>query len=301
MDRSMQLGYMGVEVSDPEAFARYAADILGLQPGHAIAGQASTWRMDAKAHRLIVEQGDADDVAYTGFVLADRTSFDDALGRLRDAGYDPSPASEKDVTARQVSDLVHVTAPWGVRIELSYGLADAAEPFDSPLLPGGFLTGDLGLGHAVFFVTGEQSDFDAADRFAVDGLGLKLSDYLEIDMGGLPVVGNFYHCNGRHHSMALIFVPVPEFPKTLDHIMIETVSMDNVGHAYDRALTAGIPIARDLGRHPNDRMFSFYSVSPAGFQFELGAGAVTVNDDWEVVKYDRISAWGHHAGTPVGA
>ena len=75
----------------------------------------------------------------------------------------------------------------------------------------------------------------------------------EIDMGGLPVVGNFYHCNGRHHSMALIFVPVPEFPKKLDHIMIETVSMDNVGHAYDRALAAGIPIARDLGRHGDRR------------------------------------------------
>ena len=118
-------------------------------------------------------------------------------------------------------------------------------------------------------------------------------------MGGLDVSGNFYHCNGRHHSLALIFVPLPEFPRKLDHIMIETVSMDNVGHAYDRALDAKCPIARDLGKHPNDRMFSFYSAGPGGVQFELGAGAVTVTDDWEIVKYDRISAWGHHAGAPA--
>jgi 2,3-dihydroxybiphenyl 1,2-dioxygenase len=297
----MELGYMGIEVADPVAFGEYLSGVLGLLPGRVGPGQASTWRMDAKAHRLVVEQGPANDVAYAGFVVKDQAEFNAAVERLRQAGHEPAPASEQDITARRVDDLVHVNAPWGTRIEIARGLASADEPFESPLQPGGFLTGNLGMGHTVFFVPGEPADFDAADAFAVQGLGLKLSDYIEIEMGGLPVSGNFYHCNARHHSLALIFMPVPEFPKTLDHIMIETVSMDNVGHAYDRALEANCPIARDLGKHPNDRMFSFYSAGPGGVQFELGAGAVTVTDDWEVVKYDRVSAWGHHAGAGAPA
>ena len=297
----MELGYVGLEVSDPAAFGEYLSGVLGLTPGRPTAGAVSTWRMDGKVHRVVVEEGGADDAVYAGFVVTDRAELEAVITRLRVAGFEPVAGSDDEIAARRVEELVYLTAPWGVRVEIARGLRDADEPFDSPLQPGGFLTGDLGMGHAVFFVPGGPPEFEAADTFAVKGLGLKLSDWLEIDMNGLPVTANFYHCNSRHHSLALVFVPVPEFPKKLDHIMIETVSMDNVGHAYDRALQANCPIVRDLGKHPNDRMFSFYSAGPGGVQFELGAGAVTVTDEWEVVKYDRISAWGHHAGAATPA
>ena len=33
-----------------------------------------------------------------------------------------------------------------------------------------------------------------------------------------------------------------------------------------------------LGRHPNDRMFSFYAKTPSGFQFEFGWGGREVDD-----------------------
>ena len=55
--------------------------------------------------------------------------------------------------------------------------------------------------------------------------------------------------------------------------MLETVSQDNVGLAFDRAFKAGLPIANALGKHDNDKMFSFYVVTPAGFQLEFGHGA----------------------------
>ncbi|MGY4708457.1 VOC family protein [Mycolicibacterium sp. CBM1] len=300
-ESKMELGYMGLEVSDTDAFSEYLSGVLGLIPSQPPVDGTSAWRMDHKAHRLLVTEGPLDDAAYAGFVVADSAEFDATLDRLRQQGYEPVPGSDDEITTRKVKKMVHVIAPWGVRIEIALELANTDEPFESPLLPGGFLTGDLGLGHSVFFVAGGPDDFAAADAFAINALAFKLSDYLVIDMNGLEVTGNFYHCNGRHHSLALIFVPVPEFPKKLDHIMIETVSMDNVGHAYDRALKGNYAIARDLGRHPNDRMFSFYSAGPGGVNFELGAGAVTVDDDWEVVKYDRISAWGHHAGSNAGA
>jgi Glyoxalase/Bleomycin resistance protein/Dioxygenase superfamily len=68
-----------------------------------------------------------------------------------------------------------------------------------------------------------------------------------------------------------------------------------VGLAFDRALRGGVRIAQTLGRHPNDRMFSFYAKTPSGFQFECGWGGRIVDDaTWEPTTYDRISEWGHH-------
>src|SRR5262249_24898508 len=64
--------------------------------------------------------------------------------------------------------------------------------------------------------------------------------------------------------------------------------------AYDRCLTAGIPIANTLGVHPNDRMFSFYARTPSGFDVEFGHGGRKIDDaTWKVEQYDRASVWGH--------
>jgi biphenyl-2,3-diol 1,2-dioxygenase len=292
MDQSVSLGYVGVEVSDPEAFGEFLGSVLGLQRGASTPDGASTWRMDEKAQRIVVHPGEADDLDYAGFVAADRAAYDRMVARVEGTGAQVRPGTEEQRQLRRVKEMSYTTAPWGSRIEFSWGLADADQPLDAPLVPGGFVTGDLGIGHVVFMVPGEAEHFEEANKFATDSLGLVLSDVMDSSVGDTRAVANFYHCNGRHHSVALVHVPA--WPKRLDHIMIETVSEDNVGEAYDRALAAGVPIARHLGKHPNDRMFSFYAVTPAGFLMEFGAGAVTVDDDWEIVTYDRVSAWGHH-------
>ena len=70
--------------------------------------------------------------------------------------------------------------------------------------------------------------------------------------------------------------------------------MDQVGRCYDRAKDHGVRIEQSLGRHPNDKMFSFYARTPSGFQFEFGWGGQLVDDaTWEPTTYDRISDWGH--------
>jgi len=68
-----------------------------------------------------------------------------------------------------------------------------------------------------------------------------------------------------------------------------------VGRCYDRTIKARLPIMQTLGRHPNDRMLSFYAMTPSKFQFEFGWGARTVDENsWEPTTYDHISEWGHH-------
>jgi 2,3-dihydroxybiphenyl 1,2-dioxygenase len=165
----------------------------------------------------------------------------------------------------------------------------ASTPFDSPLVPGGFVTKDQGFGHVVFVV----SDLAEADHFAREALGFTQTDWMETDLGGMALTVRFYHCNPRHHSLAIGSLGI-ELPQKLHHVMVETVSQDNVGAAFDRAWGAGLPIANALGKHDNDKMFSFYVVTPAGFQLEFGYGARTVDEPWtENRQYDRISEWGH--------
>ena len=120
------------------------------------------------------------------------------------------------------------------------------------------------------------------------------SDWLEMEIAeGLELEVRFYHCNQRHHTLALAKAPF-ELPQKLHHLMVETNSRDDVGAAFDRAWTSGLGIPNGLGQHDNDGMFSFYVASPAGFQVEVGYGARTISDDWDDNRrYDRISAWGH--------
>ena len=110
---------------------------------------------------------------------------------------------------------------------------------------------------------------------------------------GIELVVHFFHCNERHHSIALAHAPF-ELPQKLHHLMFETNERDDVGAAFDRAWATDLAIPNGLGRHDNDGMFSFYVQSPAGFQVEVGHGARVVTDDWDDDRrYDRISAWGH--------
>ena len=100
-----------------------------------------------------------------------------------------------------------------------------------------------------------------------------------IDLAGIELEVRFFHCNGRHHSVALARAPF-EMPQCLHHVMFEANSRDDVGAAFDRAWEAGLPIPNGLGRHDNDGMFSFYVQSPAGFQVEVGHGARQISEPW---------------------
>jgi biphenyl-2,3-diol 1,2-dioxygenase len=157
-------------------------------------------------------------------------------------------------------------------------------------MPHGFFTRGVGFGHAVF----ATSAFEESHAFLTDGLGMAQSDWLETEIAeGIDLEVRFFHCNPRHHTMALAKAPF-ELPQKLHHLMVETNHRDDVGAAFDRAWASGLAIPNGLGLHDNDRMFSFYVASPAGFLVEVGHGARTITDDWDDNRrYDRISVWGH--------
>ena len=287
MKHQLELGYLVLEVPDPDTLTPVFADVVGLVAGEPTPSGARTWRNDDRANRLIVEAGAANDAVTVGFEAVDDEAFDATVARLREMGLD---VVEGDGAERRVDQLVRTTSPWGAGVEIVLGLAVASAPFSSTVVPGGFLTEGVGFGHAVFATTA----FDASHAFLTDGLGFRQSDWLEMEVAeGIELEVRFYHCNARHHTVALAKAPF-DLPQRLHHIMFELNERDDVGAAFDHAWAAGLPIPNGLGRHDNDGMFSFYLQSPAGFQIEIGYGAKVVTDDWnENRRYDRISAWGH--------
>jgi 2,3-dihydroxybiphenyl 1,2-dioxygenase len=287
---TLEVAYVGIEVPDPGTLRPLFTEVVGIVPGETTPAGVSTYRNDDRVHRVLVTAGPANDATLLGVEAADADAFDQTVRQLTGAGWAVEAGDAALAAERRVQRLAATTAPWGVRVELVQGLARASSTFRSSLVPGGFLTEGVGFGHAVF----ATEAFDEADRFLTEGLGFAQSDWLEMEIArDVELEVRFYHCNQRHHSVAIARAPFP-LPQTLHHLMFETKTTDDTGHAFDRAWAAGLPLPNGLGRHDNDGMFSFYVQGPAGFRVEVGHGAKVVTPDWDGNRlYDRISAWGH--------
>jgi 2,3-dihydroxybiphenyl 1,2-dioxygenase len=300
VSHSIELTYVRVEVPDPSSLASFFTDVVGLAPGApgaAATGGDLTWTDDDAVHRVLVGEGPANDVTSIGFEAVDEAAFEATVRRVAGAGFALTPADDLLLAARRVQRLVTIEAPWGGAAELALGLERWADAPATPLMPGGFLTDAQGFGHAVL----ATAAFDESVRFVTAGLAMARSDWLQIEIdAGFELEVHFFHCNARHHSLALARAPF-ELPQKLHHVMFETVDRDDVGRAFDRALASGLPIPNGLGRHDNDEMFSFYVESPAGFQVEVGHGARTIAQPWTGDRrYGRISVWGHQPVTRPG-
>jgi 2,3-dihydroxybiphenyl 1,2-dioxygenase len=287
MEHDIRLGYLGFQVRDLAVWESFAVDVLGLELGTRGEGSLGL-RCDDWATRFFVTQGPADDVTVFGWEVDDERALDTVTERLLDAGIDTHPGTKEEAAARGVRRLTKVLDPGGHPLEIFCGGARATTPFVSRHLVTSFVTGPQGLGHVVV----SAAEPERSMRFYRDLLGFRLSDRITCEIHGYPVDVTFFHGGPRHHSVAI----GGPHRKRIHHFMLEVGSMDDVGLAFDRALRGGVRITQTLGRHPNDRMFSFYAKTPSGFHFEYGWGARTIDDaTWKPTTYDHISEWGHQA------
>ena len=297
MNESIPLAYTLVEGRAVDAFDAFATDILGLQRAASPGPGTTAYRLDEKAQRILVRQGDADDLVAAGFEAPSEAAFVAAIERARAAGASPQAGSADEARLRKVAEFVWFADPEGNRVELCRGLENASEPFSSKAMPGGFKTGSLGMGHYVLIA----ADRVRMERFYREALGMKLSDTATDREPVGEVSVSFLRATARHHTVGFAQAPIP-FPRRLHHIMVEANQLDDVGASYERALAAGAPIANHLGRHFNDRMFSYYVVSPLGFFVEVGEGGLEIDDaTWQIEHVDRFHSWGHRPGLPVPA
>jgi 2,3-dihydroxybiphenyl 1,2-dioxygenase len=281
-----QLGYLVFEVSDLAAWKDFGSQILGLQVVDERGDAGFSLRMDSYRQRFFIEAGPADDLAAIGWEVEGAAELEAFARRFSDAGHEVVRATPEEAAARHVEALIRVHDPAGNPNEVFYGPDRSAEPFVSEVVGSGFVAGEQGFGHVVV----AANDQDEHEAFYANMFGLKLSDYIRCEFFGHKIDVTFMHANARHHSLAFGGGQL----KRIHHFMIQTNSIDEVGLCYDRFLFSGGMVHQTLGRHPNDKMFSFYGYTPSGFHFEFGSGAIEISEGWQSTVHGKVSEWGHH-------
>ncbi len=178
MDSQIELGYLVLEVPDPDTLTPVLADVVGLVPGEPAPG-GTTWRNDERAHRVLVTPG-----------AAERRRRRRRRGEGRRARSTPpwpgcrrsAPTSSR---ARPPTSPHDASVAWpapgrrGGSTSRSSSTSPTRAPRSRPRwCPGGFLTEGVGFGHAVFATTA----FEESHAFLTDGLGFGQSDWLETEL-----------------------------------------------------------------------------------------------------------------------
>jgi len=287
MSSVKQTGYLVFEVSDLAAWEQFGTEILGLEVVDRRGDAGFSLRMDGYQQRFFIEHGPADDLAAIGWEVESPAALEELARRLKDAGHQVTQGTPEQAARRNVEALIRVDDPAGNPNEIFYGPKMADQPFVSEVVRSGFVAGEQGFGHVVVV----SKDDAQHEEFYATMFGLKLSDYIRCEYFGHKIDVTFMHANARHHSLAFGGGQL----KRIHHFMVQAKTMDEVGLCYDRFLFSGGMVHQTLGRHPNDKMFSFYGYTPSGFHFEFGSGAIEIDDDtWEATTYGRVSEWGHH-------
>lgn len=279
-----QLGYIGVNATDVNNWAKFMQEVTGMQVSGATDDGGVYLRMDDRQYRFLIHPSDTDDVAYIGWQVANESDLDAIAAQVEEAGFHVTLGSREDIDSKHVLGLIKFEDPSGIKTEVFYGAGKATQPYHASRASSGFKTGDLGIGHAVVHVP----DVDRSLSFYRDVLGFRVSD-------NIPGRTAFMHCNSRHHSLAL-FSRGPNQKQVMNHFMIQYNQIDDVGIAYDIADQRGDRFATSIGRHPNDQNISFYVVNPSGFHTECAWGARDVDDRvWETEMYSRTEPnyWNH--------
>lgn len=283
-----RLGALSFNTTDIPAWHRLLVDLLGMEARpRASESDPLRVRYDELEYRLEFYPSDENSVHMISWDVDTPEDLAELAERIEKAGYPVERLTHGDNGSRDWAGAIRFTDPEGTPTEIRYGATLDVREFRPSSVIGGFITGDLGMGHFVQHC----GDYPGTVDFYTNVLGFKLSDYIVWDEAD----ATFFHVNGRHHSLALMNTCFGTKPGQFNHFMIEFEDLDDTGRAYDLIVRQeGYPVTMDFGRHTNDQMTSFYIRTPNGFQLELGSGGVIVDDDnWTVETWRAPMRWGH--------
>lgn len=288
MAKIQALAYVVAESTDLAKWKHYAEQTLGAGAVETPSGLSV--KVDERDYRIAVVKGEADRYVASGWEVLNEKDFAETVATLKQAGVAVEPGDAATIQARQVRGLAVFSDPAGNRHELVWGYTGGNVPFKSPIGVSGFKTGKFGVGHTVL----PALPFEPTLALFRDVLGFGLSDVFNFQMGpDAPVIRIYFlhAASGRHHSIALAEMPNPA---GCVHMMLEVDSLTDVGQAYDRVQKQGIKMMATLGEHENDRMTSFYVMTPGNFALEYGWGGIEVDPaTWQTTQTKQVSIWGH--------
>lgn len=278
------LAYVGVNSPRAEDWRRFGTGFLGGELAPDGPDGAVRLRVDDAAWRLEIRPAEQDSVAFFGWQVDHEEDLDVVVEKLAAAGVTAERGSVELAEARNVDRLVTFTDPWGFPHEVIWGQHLYPSTFRPGRASSGFITGDQGLGHILLLMP----DIEAGHAFFSGVLGFELSDKIIVP-GALN--SRFYHVNKRHHTLAL--GQCPPGVAGFNHLMLQVKDIDDVGLAYDMLDEYDVPLTLSLGRHTNDKTFSFYAATPSLFNVEVGYDGIEVDGAWVPQVYNQTAIWGH--------
>ena len=288
------LGYVVIETAQPQRWDHFLTQLAGVMRAPDAADGAQLYRIDQRPFRFRIEPGAQDRFVAAAYEVDSAAALDALASAIAAAGQPVTPGSADEAALRGVGRFFRTSDPAGNGLEFYCGDSTTETPFVSPLGISHFITGEMGMGHAVF----SAPNFNECVAFYRDVVGFHETDMPRFFFGGGgpddPGMGfAFMHAdNGRHHSIALGEGPVP--PSGCVHLMLELPSLVEVGRAYDRMKAMGYPESASLGQHYNDETVGFYVQTPGGFDLEIGCNSLVIDPaSWEVTRHKGISICGH--------
>lgn len=288
-----ELGYVIVETTQAEQWDVFMTDVVGVMRADGPEDKARHYRIDGRPFRFRVVPGKQERLTAAAYRLDSRASFDAMVARLADAGHAVAQGTADGASIRGVDAYFAVNDPAGNGLEFYIGDRSDDVEFVSSVGVEGFVTGNMGLGHAVF----AAPDFEASHSFYREILGFHDTDLPHFSFSPDPEDPGmrfaFMHAdNGRHHSIAIGETPNP--PSGCVHLMLEMTRLEDVKACQVRMAAHNVPQSATLGLHTNDQMISFYMQTPSGFDLEVGVDGLVIDPaTWETTAHKTISEWGH--------
>lgn len=291
---AVHLGYIVIETNRFADWRRFGTDAIGMHHDDVDTG-LMRFRLDDQECRFLLRRGPAEDVVAIGWHLAGHTAFEQIEARVRAHGVPVVEGTAEGAGLRGVERLLRFPGPKGITQEIYTTPRVSTEPLR--MLASGFVTGDSGMGHVAI-----TSTRPALMRgYFTTVFDARLTDYIDETISGVKLKIRFLRVNERHHSIAIAAVrglPIDPIPTRVQHLNIQTATLDDLARSYQRVHELGFRMALSVGQHTNDKELSYYARTPSGFEWEVGWNPVVVDETtWEPATHQGISIWGH---TPVG-
>lgn len=288
-----ELGFVIVETHSPAQWQAFLEGVVGAMPVDSGGAGASHFRVDERPFRFRIVKADTDRLAAAAYEIDTREELDALAQRITAAGRAVEWGTSEQATERLVDAFFTTSDPAGNGLEFYIGHAVSDAAFVSPQGVSGFVTGQLGMGHAVF----AAPDFPASHAFYRDIVGFHDTDLPAFKFSPDPADPGmrfaFMHAdNGRHHAVAL--GEMPQRPAHCIHLMLEMNTISDVGKCHDRMRAAGVAESASIGRHMNDQTLGFYMQTPSGFDLEIGCDSLVIDPaSWQATAHGQPSEWGH--------
>lgn len=286
------LGYVRIATAKVEAWDHFMTQVVGTMRGQSPAPDVATYRIDDRPFRFWVEKADADRLLVAAYEVGDAAELAALRAKIAGLGREIVDGDAVQAAARGVAAFFATSDPAGNGLEFFCGDTRDDVAFVSPAGVSGFVTGDMGMGHAVF----ATPNFEEAHSFykAIGFADTDIPRFRFSDDPADPGMGfAFMHAaNGRHHSVAIAEMPVP--PSACIHLMLEMKTQSDVGKCHDRMRLNKVPESASIGRHVNDQTFGFYMQTPSGFDIEIGSDPLVIDPaNWTPTAHLQPSEWGH--------